>query len=80
MFRRQHPGKDRVMRTFDARNVEESRTIADENAAFGTDCQPPSEMARAPYDSRLPPSSTCAIAGCVLNRWNSSNGDRVGFV
>ena len=47
--------------------------------SFGTDCQPPSVMARAPYERRLPPANVSRIKGCVLKRWNSSKGDSVGF-
>src|SRR5712691_8982050 len=47
--------------------------------SLGTDCTPPSLMAREPYTSRLPPCRYLATSGWVLKRWNSSNGERYGF-
>ncbi len=36
------------------------------NTSFGSDTRPPAVIARAPYDTRLPPSRNVRIAGCVL--------------
>ena len=47
--------------------------------SFGIDCRPPSFSARAPYDTRRPPSKVGRIFGWCLKRWNSSNGERYGF-
>ena len=42
--------------------------------------KPPSISALAPNDILLPPSNIDLIAGWVLNFWNSSNGERWGFL
>ena len=36
--------------------------------SLGTDWKPPSLMARAPYETRLPPARISAIAGWVFQR------------
>ncbi len=43
------------------------------------DWNPPSLSARAPYDTRRPPLKCPRIAGCVLSRCISSNGDSHGL-
>ena len=48
--------------------------------SFGIDCQPPSVIARAPYDTRVPPCRCLITSGWCLKRWNSSNGDSHGFL
>jgi len=58
------------MTAFDARGVEKAGIVAYQAAAgkvsAGSDCNPPAEIARAPYATRLPPSRNGLIAGWVL--------------
>lgn len=75
-------GKDRrpdgVVTAFRARHIHESRGTSDQRppgkTSFGTDCQPPAVVARAPHASLVAPSNVPRTNGWVLNRCNSSRG------
>ena len=43
-------------------------------STFGSDCQPPVTIARAPADRMLPPSSSDATIGWFFHCWNASQG------
>jgi hypothetical protein len=66
----QHAGLDRRVAALDPRRVQEARVVADQRAArehrLRQRQQPPAVIARAPYDTRLPPSRNARIDGCVL--------------
>ena len=78
------PDEHRVVAALDARHVDEARRAADQRAAgegelrhrllaaFG-------DRARAIGEALAAFEQCRAISGCVLKRWNSSNGDRYGI-
>ncbi|MCY1384387.1 hypothetical protein D9M69_726350 [compost metagenome] len=43
-------------------------------STFGSDCQPPVTMARAPADRMLPPSRIGLISGWFFHCWKASHG------
>ena len=84
-FGRLHAGQHGVMRALDARHVHEARRAADQRAAGEGQFRHGLPAAFGDAPARHRPAACrrrrCrATERCVLKRWNSSKGDRVGFL
>ena len=81
----QHAGLHRVVAALDARHVDEAGRAADQRAAREGQLRhrlPAAlgDRARAVGDALAALEKSARSTGCVLKRWNSSNGERYGFL